>query len=119
MKVNILNNLHANNGHGDFVAVAVLAIMSDKLKNAGPLNNSILPDEEGNIDIQFIINGHELSFVPFIEKLEKEYNAQVRTTALSIIKERMQAIDNAFFKLEKEILATAETIFPDVDNWKE
>lgn len=114
MKVNIIKRI---NNDRDAVGWALIAAMTEASEGKG-LAKELMPDNEGNVEVQFVVNGIELPFEFLMDRWYDQFNKLIKKRAVEILDEKFSKIQNVIYYLEEEVKRSARDLFPDED-WED
>lgn len=120
MKLNILEHLHGGHNGSDIIATALIhAITYTNSPEGRAVPNELLPDKEGNMDVQLIVNGVELSFETIMTQFEENCERAIKHAAIELVSKKASHMINVLEDMKRQIEMKAMELFPDMDIQKE
>ncbi|HPT72140.1 MAG TPA: hypothetical protein PLE74_07650 [Candidatus Cloacimonadota bacterium] len=113
MKLNIQK--HLNNLSTDAVAFALIHAITYADGPEGRLvPDGLLPDKEGNMDVQFIVNGVELPFDKVMELFRDNYDTAIQAEAVKLLHEKASHMMDVLEEMKSELETKATELFPGI-----
>jgi len=112
MKIKLHDHLHPQ---VDVVGNALIhALTYTDAPEGRALPDTFKTDEDGNIDVQLIVNGIELNFETIMVQYKKHIDLCINETAAELLRTKASKMLDVIYAMERELKDKAIELFPDI-----